>query len=48
MACSTHCRHHATATVPIILLSARAGEEAKVDALRLGANDYMVKPFSAR
>ena len=38
----------ATATVPIILLSARAGEEAKVEGLRAGANDYMVKPFSAR
>jgi CheY-like chemotaxis protein len=37
-----------TATVPVILLSARAGEEAKVDALDAGADDYLVKPFSAR
>jgi signal transduction histidine kinase/CheY-like chemotaxis protein len=35
-------------TIPIILLSARAGEEAVLEGLRLGANDYLVKPFSAR
>ncbi len=34
--------------VPVILLSARAGEEAKVDGLGAGADDYLVKPFSAR
>jgi signal transduction histidine kinase len=34
--------------VPIILLSARAGEEAKVDGLEHGADDYLVKPFSAQ
>jgi two-component sensor histidine kinase/CheY-like chemotaxis protein len=34
--------------VPIILLSARAGEEAKVEGLDTGADDYLVKPFSAR
>jgi len=38
----------ATATVPVVLLSARAGEEAKVEGLRAGADDYLVKPFSAR
>jgi PAS domain S-box-containing protein len=37
-----------TATIPIILLSARAGEEARVEGLDEGANDYLVKPFSAR
>jgi PAS domain S-box-containing protein len=37
-----------TAAVPVILLSARAGEEAKVEALDAGADDYLVKPFSAR
>jgi len=37
----------ATATLPIILLSARAGEEATADGLRSGADDYLVKPFSA-
>lgn len=33
---------------PVILLSARAGEEAKVEGLVAGADDYLVKPFSAR
>jgi PAS domain S-box-containing protein len=33
---------------PVILLSARAGEEASVGGLRAGADDYLVKPFSAR
>jgi PAS domain S-box-containing protein len=37
-----------TADVPVILLSARAGEEATVEGLEAGANDYLVKPFSAR
>jgi signal transduction histidine kinase len=37
-----------TARVPIILLSARAGEEATVEGLRSGADDYLVKPFGAR
>jgi len=34
--------------VPVILLSARAGEEARVEGLDTGADDYLVKPFSAR
>ncbi|HET6575809.1 MAG TPA: ATP-binding protein [Fimbriiglobus sp.] len=37
-----------TAGVPIILLSARAGEESRVEGLDAGADDYLVKPFSAR
>ena len=37
-----------TKTLPVILLSARAGEEAKVEALGAGADDYVVKPFTAR
>jgi signal transduction histidine kinase len=37
-----------TAAVPVILLSARAGEEATVEGLEAGADDYLVKPFSAR
>ncbi|KQV58564.1 MULTISPECIES: ATP-binding protein [unclassified Caulobacter] len=32
----------------VILLSARAGEEARVEGLAAGADDYLVKPFSAR
>jgi PAS domain S-box-containing protein len=37
-----------TRTVPVILLSARAGEESRVEGLAAGADDYLVKPFSAR
>ena len=36
-----------TAGVPVLLLSARAGQEASVEGLRAGADDYLVKPFSA-
>jgi signal transduction histidine kinase len=36
-----------TKTIPIVLLSARAGEEAVVAGLETGADDYLVKPFSA-
>jgi PAS domain S-box-containing protein len=35
-------------TVSVLVLSARAGEEARLDALEAGADDYLVKPFSAR
>ena len=34
--------------LPVILLSARTGEEATLEGLAAGANDYLVKPFSAR
>jgi light-regulated signal transduction histidine kinase (bacteriophytochrome) len=34
--------------IPIILVSARAGEEARIEGLLTGADDYLVKPFSAR
>ena len=34
--------------VPVILLSARAGEEARSEGLDAGADDYLTKPFSAR
>ncbi len=37
-----------TRTIPVILLSARAGEESAVEGLEVGADDYLVKPFSAR
>ncbi len=33
---------------PIILLSARAGEESRAEALALGADDYVPKPFAAK
>jgi signal transduction histidine kinase len=37
-----------TKALPILLLSARAGEEATLEGLASGADDYLVKPFSAR
>jgi signal transduction histidine kinase len=41
-------REPATATVPIVLLSARAGEEARIEGSEAGADDYLVKPFGAQ
>lgn len=38
----------ATAGKPVIFLSARAGDEARIAGLQAGADDYIVKPFSAR
>src|SRR6185312_4164894 len=38
----------AIAKLPVMLLSARAGEEASAEGLRAGADDYIIKPFSAR
>ncbi len=35
-------------TLPVIILTARGGEEDRVRGLRLGADDYVVKPFSAK
>ncbi len=40
--------HPDTRTLPVILLSARAGEEARVEGLGAGVDDYLTKPFSAR
>ena len=37
-----------TRTIPVIVLSARAGEEARVEGMEHGADDYLIKPFSAR
>jgi signal transduction histidine kinase len=37
-----------TSTIPVILLSAKAGEDARIEGLQAGADDYMVKPFTAR
>ncbi|CAN5560538.1 SpoIIE family protein phosphatase [soil metagenome] len=36
-----------TATVPVVLLSARAGQEASIEGFQAGADDYLVKPFAA-
>lgn len=35
-------------SLTVILLSARAGEEAKIEGYEIGADDYLVKPFSAK
>ncbi|MDQ2641882.1 MAG: ATP-binding protein, partial [Pseudomonadota bacterium] len=37
-----------TRRLPVILLSARAGEESALEGLDAGADDYLVKPFSSR
>jgi anti-anti-sigma factor len=37
-----------TSRIPVLLLSARAGQEAAVEGLAAGADDYLVKPFSAQ
>jgi signal transduction histidine kinase len=37
-----------TAEIPVMLLTARAGEESSAEGLRAGADDYVIKPFSAR
>ncbi|MEW1873093.1 SpoIIE family protein phosphatase [Streptomyces caelestis] len=36
-----------TVSVPVVLLSARAGQEASIEGLQAGADDYLVKPFAA-
>lgn len=43
------CRHvAATSDVPVILLTARAEETDRIVGLEMGADDYVVKPFSPR
>ena len=40
--------HPGLSTVPIIFLTARAGENDRVLGLELGADDYITKPFATR
>ena len=40
--------HPALSTIPIIFLTARAGENERVLGLELGADDYITKPFATR
>ena len=35
-------------SIPVILLSARAGEASRIEGFEAGADDYLVKPFTAR
>jgi signal transduction histidine kinase/FixJ family two-component response regulator len=37
-----------TSGLPVVMLTARAGEESRVEGMMAGADDYLVKPFSAR
>ena len=37
-----------TRSLPVIMLSARAGEEARIEGVHAGADAYLIKPFSAR
>lgn len=40
--------HERTHAIPIVMLSARVGEGARMEGLQAGADDYLTKPFSAR
>jgi two-component system alkaline phosphatase synthesis response regulator PhoP len=46
--CRTLREHPETARLPILMLTAKAGEADKVIGLEMGADDYLAKPFSPR
>ena len=46
--CSALRRDKRTQDIPVLLLTAKAAEENKIEGLKMGADDYLYKPFSAR
>jgi signal transduction histidine kinase/DNA-binding response OmpR family regulator len=46
--CKASKTNRATSHIPVILLTAQAGDEAKIQGLEYGADDYLTKPFNSR
>jgi signal transduction histidine kinase len=41
-------RNRETSQIPVIIITARAGEESRIEGFETGADDYLVKPFSGK